>query len=260
MPRHRPARFSRYAPACQPSRWCASVSRWTCDCVGALEVVRRGLLDRRDRRCAAVDVGDAAVRDRARTCRRRCAAWRRRRRRARSTRAGPRAPVPREIAVDGRRGGAEHRRTDLLLDPRRRPSRSAARRRAAAACPPTIASAVGLIGDRAEHRDLRVRCDVAAGRDRAEDAHRARAARSDRPPAAGAAARRCGGCRSTLAKVSPNSELFSTKNGRRSGRRTSYAVRLTNAGSASTWPKSGLIVAGDGEPGKRAKLDDRARR
>ncbi len=33
------------------------------------------------------------------------------------------------------------------------------------------------------------------------------------------------------------------KNGRRSGSRTSNAVRLTTAGSASTWPKSGLIVA-----------------
>ena len=35
----------------------------------------------------------------------------------------------------------------------------------------------------------------------------------------------------------------SWKNGRRSSKRTSNAVRFSTAGSASTWPKSGLIVA-----------------
>src|SRR5687767_14395640 len=34
----------------------------------------------------------------------------------------------------------------------------------------------------------------------------------------------------------------STKNGRRSAKNVSNAPRLTTAGSASTWPKSGLIV------------------
>ena len=34
-----------------------------------------------------------------------------------------------------------------------------------------------------------------------------------------------------------------TKNGRRSWKNVSNAVRLSTPGSASTWPKSGLIVA-----------------
>ncbi|NJD09554.1 MAG: hypothetical protein FIB01_03580 [Gemmatimonadetes bacterium] len=34
----------------------------------------------------------------------------------------------------------------------------------------------------------------------------------------------------------------STKNGRFSARKVSYAVRFTTEGSASTWPKSGLSV------------------
>src|SRR6478735_822012 len=34
----------------------------------------------------------------------------------------------------------------------------------------------------------------------------------------------------------------STKNGRRSGKNVSKASRLTTAGSASTWPKSGFTV------------------
>src|ERR1044071_1775735 len=36
---------------------------------------------------------------------------------------------------------------------------------------------------------------------------------------------------------------FSTKNGRFSGKKVSNAERLSTAGSTSTWPKSGLIVA-----------------
>ena len=39
----------------------------------------------------------------------------------------------------------------------------------------------------------------------------------------------------------------STKNGRRSEKNVSNADRLTTAGSASTWPKSGLTVAGERE-------------
>ena len=38
------------------------------------------------------------------------------------------------------------------------------------------------------------------------------------------------------------------KNGRFSGSRISNAVRLTTAGSTSTWPKSGLIVAATVSP------------
>jgi hypothetical protein len=36
-----------------------------------------------------------------------------------------------------------------------------------------------------------------------------------------------------------NSPLSATKKGRRSSKNDSYAVRLSTAGSASTWPKSG---------------------
>ena len=39
----------------------------------------------------------------------------------------------------------------------------------------------------------------------------------------------------------------STKNGRRSGKNVSKPLRLTTAGSASTWPKSGFTVAGQRE-------------
>ena len=40
-----------------------------------------------------------------------------------------------------------------------------------------------------------------------------------------------------------NSPRPATKNGRRSSKNDSYAERLSTAGSDSTWPKSGLIVA-----------------
>src|SRR4051812_19646378 len=42
------------------------------------------------------------------------------------------------------------------------------------------------------------------------------------------------------------------KNGRRSLKNVSNAVRLTTAGSASTWPKSGLTVEVNVNPGVRA--------
>ncbi len=44
----------------------------------------------------------------------------------------------------------------------------------------------------------------------------------------------------------------STKNGRRSGKNVSNASRLTTAGSASTWPKSGFAVAVSVRPGVTA--------
>src|SRR5688572_16474441 len=44
----------------------------------------------------------------------------------------------------------------------------------------------------------------------------------------------------------------STKNGRRSGKNVSNASRLTTAGSASTWPKSGFAVAVSVSPGVTA--------
>ena len=44
----------------------------------------------------------------------------------------------------------------------------------------------------------------------------------------------------------------STKNGRRSLKNVSNAERLTTAGSASTWPKSGLTVALRVNPGVTA--------
>ena len=49
----------------------------------------------------------------------------------------------------------------------------------------------------------------------------------------------------------------STKNGRRSGKSTSKASRLTTAGSASTWPKSGLAVAVRVSPGVTAYFRSR---
>jgi hypothetical protein len=44
----------------------------------------------------------------------------------------------------------------------------------------------------------------------------------------------------------------STKNGRRSVKNVSNALRFTTAGSASTWPKSGLIVDVNVSPGVSA--------
>src|SRR5919197_6652807 len=44
----------------------------------------------------------------------------------------------------------------------------------------------------------------------------------------------------------------STKNGRRSVKNVSKAVRLTTAGSASTWPKSGFTVVVSVSPGVSA--------
>ena len=44
----------------------------------------------------------------------------------------------------------------------------------------------------------------------------------------------------------------STKNGRRSEKNVSNAVRFTTAGSASTWPKSGLMVPVNVRPGVSA--------
>ena len=55
----------------------------------------------------------------------------------------------------------------------------------------------------------------------------------------------------------------STKNGRRSGKNVSNASRLTTAGSASTWPKSGFAVAVSVRPGVTRVLQvetDRAAR
>src|SRR5689334_169156 len=49
----------------------------------------------------------------------------------------------------------------------------------------------------------------------------------------------------------------STKNGRRSGKNVSNASRLTTAGSASTWPKSGLTVAVKVRPGVTAYFKSR---
>src|SRR5438270_9445474 len=50
----------------------------------------------------------------------------------------------------------------------------------------------------------------------------------------------------------PNMPEPSTKNGRRSEKKVSNALRLTTAGSASTWPKSGLIVVVSVSPGVSA--------
>ena len=77
-----------------------------------------------------------------------------------------------------------------------------------------------LIGHRAEHRDLRVRCDVAAG----GDAPRMRTwLGSAISSAAGCVQRQAADAPAVevLAGVSPSSALFSTKNGRRSGSCTS---------------------------------------
>src|SRR6187551_2838028 len=49
----------------------------------------------------------------------------------------------------------------------------------------------------------------------------------------------------------------STKNGRRSGKNVSNASRLTTAGSASTWPKSGFAVAVNVRPGVTAYFRSR---
>ena len=49
----------------------------------------------------------------------------------------------------------------------------------------------------------------------------------------------------------------STKNGRRSGKNVSKASRLTTAGSASTWPKSGFAVAVSVRPGVTAYFRSR---
>jgi hypothetical protein len=49
----------------------------------------------------------------------------------------------------------------------------------------------------------------------------------------------------------------STKKGRRSGKSTSKASRFTTAGSASTWPKSGLAVAVKMSPGVTAYFKSR---
>src|SRR6185436_5795980 len=49
----------------------------------------------------------------------------------------------------------------------------------------------------------------------------------------------------------------STKNGRRSEKNVSNASRLTTAGSASTWPKSGFIVAVKVRPGVTAYFKSR---
>src|SRR5256885_1743178 len=46
-----------------------------------------------------------------------------------------------------------------------------------------------------------------------------------------------------LSPPSPKYPAPSTKKGRRSWRKVSNAERFTTAGSTSTWPKSGLIVA-----------------
>ena len=50
---------------------------------------------------------------------------------------------------------------------------------------------------------------------------------------------------------------LSTKNGRRSLKNVSNAERLTTAGSASTWPKSGLTVAVNVSAGVIAYLRSR---
>ncbi len=52
----------------------------------------------------------------------------------------------------------------------------------------------------------------------------------------------------------------STKNGRRSEKNVSNAERLTTAGSASTWPKSGLTVAGQRQAGRKRVLQVEAER
>jgi hypothetical protein len=46
-------------------------------------------------------------------------------------------------------------------------------------------------------------------------------------------------------RIEPKPKMLapSTKNGRRSGKKVSNALRFTTAGSTSTWPKSGLKVA-----------------
>ena len=49
----------------------------------------------------------------------------------------------------------------------------------------------------------------------------------------------------------------STKKGRRSGKNVSNASRFTTAGSASTWPKSGLTVPVNVRPGRTAYFRSR---
>ena len=97
---------------------------------------------------------------------------------------------------------------------------------------------------RAEDRRLRRRRRVAAVRDLAP--RRAAIARSGVSRTDRCSCRRCSRGRSG---TSPEP---STKNGRRSEKNVSNADRFTSAGSASTWPKSGLTVPVSVSPGRSA--------
>ena len=137
--------------------------------VGALEQVRGRLLDRRDRGRRAEHAGHADVRIELvlAVVRAQLTVGARGECTLREQRIEVRA---RQRALDERRGRADHRGVELMLDPARAPrGQRRDHERGLVAVDDRVGR--GLVADRGERRDLRMGLHVATRGDRAEDRH-----------------------------------------------------------------------------------------